>query len=244
MGADAIVDGRLTLGGADARHLGGALRLRPGETLTAVTEDGVEHICKVASATPTAVDAEVLESRPSRMEPRGHLRVAAALLKGDQFERILEAGAEAGAASFQPLLTERVVARPAADRLEGRTRRWATIVRGGAELAHRGHLPAVLPPATLAAAIERADADGLQPLLLYEGTGLRSISSVPLAPIRGVCLLVGPEGGWSDAEVDAAQQAGAEPVTLGPRIMRPLPAAIMALAVILHRTGELQVKED
>jgi 16S rRNA (uracil1498-N3)-methyltransferase len=56
--------------------------------------------------------------------------------------------------------------------------------------------------------------------------------------------MVGPEGGWSEAEVERARHRGAEPVTLGPRIMRPLPAALTALAVVLHRGGELQLKES
>lgn len=242
--ADALSENRLHLGGSDARHVGGALRIRPGEELTAVTPDGMAHLCTVTGATSGNVDAEVVESRPAPAEPRLHVRLAVAFLKGDQLERILEAGAEAGASSFQPLFSERVVARPEPARLESKAARWAGIVRAGAELAHRGRLPLVLEAAGLGEALETAHADGLQPFLLFEGAGLRSLSSVPLAPVRGVCLVVGPEGGWSEAEVDLAQRAGAEAVTLGPRIMRPLPAALLALGVILHRAGELQSKED
>lgn len=240
----AIDSYRLRLTGAQARHLGAALRLRRSERLVAVTADGVEHTCKVLSASPKQVDAEILASAPTQQEPRVHIRLCQALLKGDQFERILEYGAEVGVGSFQPLLTERAIARPDRARLEQRQRRWNEIIRGGAELGRRGRLPELLPPSRIAGALDAAAAAGLQPLLLYEGSGLRSLADVPLAPVRGVCLLIGPEGGWSPAEVKRAEQNGAEPVTLGPRIMRPLPAALVALGVVLQRAGELKPRDE
>ena len=96
------------------------------------------------------------------------------------------------------------------------------------------------PPAEAAAAAASA---GLRVLLLYEAPVLRSLSSAELGD-GGVCLMTGPEGGWSPAEVRLAEQSGALPVSLGPRIMRPLPAVLTAMAVLYHRTGDLQLKED
>ncbi|HEV3231745.1 MAG TPA: RsmE family RNA methyltransferase [Candidatus Dormibacteraeota bacterium] len=228
----------LVLTGETARHLGGALRLRPGEEFVAVAPGGVEHRCRATEATPARVTAEVGAGVRSAREPGVDVRICQALLKGDQLERILEFATELGAAAFQPLLTERVVARPEPAKLAARLPRWRQIVRGAAELGQRGRLPEVLQPATLPDAL----APARQRLLLYEGTGLKSLSDVPLGA-TGISLLVGPEGGWSDAEVELATAAGALPVTLGPRIMRPLPAVMTALAVVLHRAGDLRLKE-
>ncbi|MFN2463236.1 MAG: 16S rRNA (uracil(1498)-N(3))-methyltransferase [Candidatus Dormibacteria bacterium] len=232
----------LALGGEAARHVGGALRARPGEELIAVTPDGIEHLCKVESATPQSVMAIVLSSSPSRREPSRQVRLCQALLKGDQFEDILEYGSELGVTSFQPLLTERTVARPDAERLLQRQDRWSRICQQGAELAQRGKVPVVLPAGDLRQALETAAADGLNVLLLYEGTGLPSLSaSMPAA--GGVCLVVGPEGGWSDDEVMLAAQVGALAVTLGPRITRPLPAGLAAVTIALDRSGDLVLEE-
>jgi 16S rRNA (uracil1498-N3)-methyltransferase len=120
-------------------------------------------------------------------------------------------------------------------------RRWREVVRGAAALGQRGLVPAVLEPATPAEAVVAAVAAGMQAYLLYEGLGLESLSTVAFDTARPVAIIVGPEGGWSEAEVATMHTAGAVPVTLGPRIMRPLPAALAALSVVFHRAGELQL---
>jgi len=240
---DAIQAGRVVVTGADARHLGGALRLRPGEELVAVTPDGTEHLCRAVAATPAAVEAEVVSSAPSRNEPGLRVRLCQALLKGDQLERILEYATEIGAASFQPMVSERTVPRIEPAKAAERLRRWREVVRGAAALGQRGRLPEVLPLATADTALAEARAAGMQAFVLYEGPGLASLSQAPLSG-AGVCLLVGPEGGWAAAEVERLRQGGAVPLTLGPRIMRPLPAAMIALAVLFHRAGELELREE
>jgi 16S rRNA (uracil1498-N3)-methyltransferase len=240
---DAMADGRIRLRGDQARHLGGALRIRPGEELVAVTPDGVEHRCKVISATARDVEAVVLDSAPSRREPSLRIRIAQALLKGDQFDRILEYASELGVESVQPMLTERTVARPEAGKLAGRMDRWRQIVRQGAELGQRGRLPDVLPVATPEEAAAAATAAGFKVLLLYEGTGRSSLSEADLGA-DGVCVMTGPEGGWSEPEVELAEASGAAIVSLGPRIMRPLPAVLAAIGALYHRSGDLQLKED
>jgi 16S rRNA (uracil1498-N3)-methyltransferase len=241
--AGSIDGGELRLTGAEARHLGGALRMQPREELVAVTPDGIEHRCRVTRASATEVVALVLDSSPSRREPSRRVRLCQALLKGDQFDRILEYAGELGVDSVQALITERTVARPDATKLAARRGRWQQIVRQGAELGQRGRLPEVLPAAALADATETATADGLRTFLLYEGPRLPSLAAADLGE-DGVCIIVGPEGGWSEAEVKLAERSGALVVSLGPRVMRPLPAALTALAVIYHRSGDLELMAD
>ena len=145
--------------------------------------------------------------------------------------------------SVQAMLTERTVARPDPKKLDARTERWRQIVRQGAELGQRGRLPEVLPVGSPAEAAETGTASGFKVFLLYEGLGLPSLSAADLGK-NGACIMGGPEGGWSEAEVKLAERLGAEAVSLGPRIMRPLPAALTALAVLYHRSGDLELKED
>src|SRR5258708_2545884 len=239
----AIAGDHLILTGPEARHLGGALRLRPKETMVAVTPDGVEHICEVLSANPKEVLARVIESHASRGEPRLRIRLCQSLPKGDQFDRILEFAGELGVESVQPMITERTVARLDPAKLEVRLQRWRQIARQGAELGQRGRLPEVLPPASLAEALAAATGAGMRAFLLYEGSRLPSLSKAEIGD-DGVCLVIGPEGGWSDAEVKLAERSGAVAVSLGPRVMRPLPAALTAIAVLYHRSGDLELTED
>ncbi len=241
--SSALAGGQLILTGAEARHLGGALRLRPKETLVAVTPDGVEHLCEVLSASAKEVLARVVESRPTRGEPRLRIRLCQSLPKGDQFDRILEVAGELGVESVQPVISERTVARPDPAKLEARLQRWQQIARQGAELGQRGRLPEVLPPASLSGALAAAVGEGMRAFLLYEGSGLPSLSKADMGG-DGVCLVIGPEGGWSEPEVKLAERSGAVAVSLGPRVLRPLPAAVTAIAVLYHRSGDLELKED
>jgi 16S rRNA (uracil1498-N3)-methyltransferase len=217
--------------------------MRPGEEMVAVTPDGIEHHCQVLSANAREVVADVTSSSPSRREPALRLRLCQALLKGDQFDRILEYAAELGVESVQPMVTERTVARPDAGKLASRVDRWRQIARQGAELGQRGRLPEVLPVSSPREAAAAAMSAGLKVFLLYEGPRLPSLSTAALGN-GGVCLMTGPEGGWSPAEVELAEHSGAAAVSLGPRIMRPLPAVLTAIAVLYHRTGDMQAKED
>src|SRR5258708_5826862 len=239
----ALAGGQLILTGAEARHLGGALRLRPKETLVAVTPDGVEHLREVLSASAKEVLARVVETRPTRGEPRLRIRLCQSLPKGDQFDRILEVAGELGVESVQPVISERTVARPDPAKLEARLQRWQQIARQGAELGQRGRLPKVLPPASLSGALAAAVAEGMRAFLLYEGSGLPNLSKADMGG-DGVCLVIGPEGGWSEPEVKLAERSGAVAVSLGPRVLRPLPAAVTAIAVLYHRSGDLELKED
>jgi 16S rRNA (uracil1498-N3)-methyltransferase len=238
--AGALAGERVSVTGADARHLAGVLRVRPGETIVAVTPDGMEHRATVLSASGAEVQAKVVDSALTATEPSLNVRIAAALLKGDQLERMLEYCSEFGAGEFQPILAERAIARLDPEKLEQRSERWRAIVRSAAALGQRGRVPRVLSAEPLVAAARRASEERLQSYLLYEGTGLESLSTVAFDPARGAVLVVGPEGGWSDTEVSASTAAGAVAVTLGPRIMRPLPAALAALSVLFHRAGQLR----
>src|SRR5256885_10596956 len=79
---NALAAGSLRLVGDAARHVGGALRVRPGELIVAVTPDAIEHTCEVETASPGEVRARVVASHPSAKEPGRHVRVCQALLKG------------------------------------------------------------------------------------------------------------------------------------------------------------------
>ena len=239
---DAIVGPRLTLQGIDARHLGGSLRIRSNEEFIAVTGDGVEHRCLVLSANARRVEATVVDSSPALGEASIDVRVCVGLLKGDQLDRIVEYCSEVGVEGIQPLETERTIPQLSTGKVLNRMRRWTEISRYAAELAQRGRLPKVLLPAPPLEAAADARAAGMQTVVLYEGRGLPSLSDVHIQPGSGVCLLVGPEGGWSDREISDLDAAGAAPVTLGPRIMRPLPAILLALGVVYHRAGELSLR--
>jgi 16S rRNA (uracil1498-N3)-methyltransferase len=211
---------RFPLPAAIERQVRAVLRLRNGDRLALLDGDGTEAICRLEDG-----DCVVEERRLSAGEPTHRLTVGQALLKGDALERVVQHGTEVGVAAFQLVLTERCIVRELAPR---RLERLRTIAREAAEQSERGVVPEVLPPVLLSEAVVPGS------VLLFERHEGERLGRTP-APER---VLIGPEGGFTPAEVEAAMTAGAMVLGLGPRILRSETVAVAAAAVILSRTGD------
>ena len=202
------------------RQLRSVLRLRDGERVVLLTGDGTEAVCRLAGA-----ECVVEERRPSGGEPRHRLTVVQALLKGDGLERVVQHATEVGVAVFRLAVTERSVARELSPRKLERLR---AIAREAAEQSERGRVPEVHPPVPLRDLL-RAPA-----VMLLERHDARRLSDLP----PPAAVLIGPEGGFSPAEVEVARDAGVELAGLGARILRSETVAIAAAAAILSRTDD------
>ena len=216
------------------------LRLRPGAALVLLNGDGLEYSVELAVLDARRAVGQVLAGSRNETEPRAAVTLYAAPLKGDHFAYTLQKATEIGAAAFVPVLTARTIAGEAS---AGKVERWQRIVREAAEQARRGRVPPVRPPVALAEAVRLATAGPA--LILWEAEakqGLRETITALLvargmAPALG--LFIGPEGGFSPAEVAQAREAGIVPVTLGARILRAETAAAVATALALAALGEM-----
>ena len=202
------------------RQVGRVLRLRDGEQLVVLAGDGVELICRLEAGS-----CIVVERRDAAGEATHRLTVAQALLKGDGLEEVVRQGTELGVAAFRLVVTERCVARELSERKLERLR---TIARESAEQSERGRVPEVHPPVPLDAVFTSGAA-----LLAERSDGRRLRDLEPPA-----LIVVGPEGGFSPAELDAAARSGVELAGLGPRILRSRTVAVAVAAAVLSRTGD------
>jgi len=228
----------VTLPTEAAHHARTVLRLRVGEE--ALVHDGAGGGARVAltEVGPKAVQARVVERFAVHTEPRLRITVAQALPKtADKVDQVLQHGTEVGAAGFLFFPAQRSVARlEGRDKVERRVERWRAIVQGAAEQSGRGVLPTVEWLTGGEALAERLSGCGAS-LTLHEsaGTPLRvALSPPPAAAAADLCLVVGPEGGLTEAEVVRFAAAGAAAVSLGPRVLRTETAALVALAQILY----------
>jgi 16S rRNA (uracil1498-N3)-methyltransferase len=186
------------------------------------------------------------------------------MLKGQRFEWILQKGTELGVSTFVPIETRRTVARPSA-RWDHKRSRWERIVREAAEQSGRGRLPRLADPIPFAEACREAATCDLA-LIPWEGQGgvprttgpTRTTDAATAASPRregqglagvlrasdvspqSVALLIGPEGGLEEEEIDLARRTGLRAVTLGPRILRAETAALAAATIVLSELGEMQ----
>jgi 16S rRNA (uracil1498-N3)-methyltransferase len=248
-------DGRLRLEGPAAHYLLTVLRLRAGETFAAATENrGNDRICRIEEAERRALTAVVIGERAAAPEPPVAVRLFCGWPKGDKLDLIIQKGTELGVAAFTPVLTERSVPRPPADRLAPRLARWRAIAREASEQSGRAVIPSIEGPATLAevARALAADAPPVRAFLLWEKETSRGLmeaigvvsggdAPAPLTPLAppAVSLITGPEGGLTAGEVEELIAAGAQPVTLGPRILRAETAALAAASLTLAVLGDL-----
>jgi 16S rRNA (uracil1498-N3)-methyltransferase len=205
---------RVEIRGPDARHLARSLRARPGERISVVQPEGRLLSVRLTAVDPGLVVGEVEEETPHEPEPEREVTMAVAMLPAPALDLTLSRCTEVGAAAFLLVGAERSVGRGA------RPERWAGICREAAMLAGRLRVPEVRGPLSFAEAWSSA----VEPRLLHR-------SGPPLEPIEGpATLFVGPEGGWSPAELElaAGRLAG-----LGPRNLRADTAALVGLTLAL-----------
>lgn len=227
---------RAAITGADARHIAGALRMRPGEELTLCNGRGDDFACVIESASTDRVELKVLYKAPTASEPTLRVTLYQGLPKGDKLEWIIQKAVELGVSAIVPVVTRRSVAR-ADGKEEKKRQRWQRIADEAAGQSGRGILPAVSAPIPFREALTRLEKENT--LVFYEGGGapLRELVS---PDTRELSILVGPEGGFEKEEVEAVLAAGGRAATLGKRILRCETAPVAALSALMLLSGNME----
>jgi 16S rRNA (uracil1498-N3)-methyltransferase len=218
---------RVTLDGPEAHHLLHVGRATVGQGVTLFDGSGAEFAAVVEKLGRTTVDLRIVERIELDRELRFTLVVGIALPKGDRQKWLVEKLTELGVATLVPLATERGVAQPTAGALD-RLRR--SVIEASKQCG-RNRLMHVAEPQAWSEWITQAP-DARRILAHPDGLPLGELKLNPPQPTR---LAIGPEGGFTDAEVAAAIAAGWQTVALGPRILRVETAAVALAAAITVR---------
>ena len=211
------------LPGGIAHQVLAVLRLRDGDEITLLDGAGGSLRCRLEHG-----DCLVLERAEAAGEPKHRITVWQALLKGDHLEPVVRHGTELGIARFGLFVSERCVVRELSSR---RLVRLRAVAREATEQSERGIVPPVDEPVTLSEALKAAAPGSV---LLFERHGGKRLTELDPPP----SVFIGPEGGFSAAEVEAAERAGLAIAGLGPRILRSETVAVAVAAAVLSRTGD------
>lgn len=235
---DVRAGGEYLLDGTEGRHAGVVQRRGPGERVDVVDGAGVRLVGRVRTAGPDGVRIEVDEVvvEPA---PVPRLVLVQALAKGDRDELAIEAATEVGVDVVVPWQAERSVVVWRGERAQKSRARWIGTVRTATKQARRARTPVVeqaVDGAGLVARVAAVVAAGGVAVVLHESaTG--PLRELPLPAAGEVLVVVGPEGGISDREVEALTAGGALVCRLGPHVLRTSTAGPVALALIADRLG-------
>jgi len=227
------VGGTAVIDGDEGFHAATVRRIRLGEALVISDGAGTVADCVVIGVDKRRLLARI-EKRRSAPQPTPKVTVVQAIPKLERAELAIELATEAGADEFVAWQASRCVARWDAERAANGLRRWRAVTRSAARQSRRAWIPEVSGPMStdqLGAYIgERVDA-GAAALVLHESAS-RALREVPVAQADSIILVVGPEGGLSETEVDMLAVAGAVAVRLGPTVLRTSTAAAIALGAL------------
>jgi 16S rRNA (uracil1498-N3)-methyltransferase len=232
----------VVLTGDVAHQMRRVLRLAPGARVTLLDGEGSSYEAEVLAVTNRDVRLAVMGRADAAGEPGVRIVLHQAVLKGERFEWALQKGTEIGVSAFAPLVTERTIIDDL-HAVEGKRERWQRIIREAAEQCGRGRAPVLLPGQLLRNAVKSPAGEETLRLIPWEGERSlklgEALRACNLAPDARIELFVGPEGGFTDAEIDWAQRHGVKPVTLGPRVLRAETAGLVATTAILYHAGEV-----
>lgn len=228
----------IEVGGEEAHHAVKSKRLAAGDSVglldgrgrvATARIEGVEKAGKGDWRLRLAV-GEVEQAEPVRP----WLEIVAAAPKGPRLEGMIDQLSQAGASSWRPLASDRVVVDPR----EGKLDRMGRVAKEAAKQCGRAYLMAIGGRMTLARALAAPDEDGAKARVLIADAGGAPISKALAGePGGSVRVLVGPEGGWTDEERALAIAGGATAVGLGPHVLRTETAAVVAAALVRAATG-------
>lgn len=234
---DADIGGeRLTIGERTAHYIGRVLRLRPGDAVIVFDGRGRERRATIERLEKKRAELELGTGIEPLPEPATSLTLVQALVKADAMDAIVQKATELGVGAIRPVRTDFSVVKLDAERAGRRVEHWSRVARSACEQSGRHSPPAVHTPARL---------DDVLPALSEHDRRIAfQPDAAPLArcetrPVSRVCLLLGPEGGFSAAELEAVEAAGFARFRLGPRILRADTAAVAACTLAQTFWGDL-----
>lgn len=237
---DSIGGSSAILNGEEAYHVTRVLRLRPGDEVYLFDGCGLEYRCRIQRLQKEGIEMEVIERLAGKPESPLRLTLAQSLLKGEKFDWVIQKATELGVSRIVPLATDHADVRIGSDPVSRRLDRWRRISLEALKQCGRRKLVEIVPPVSLGELLDEESGEKGAKLAFTESGGMPMSDAIEaLAAARDVMAIIGPEGGWSVAELALFELKGVKSLTLGPRVLRSETAAIVTLALIQHIAGDL-----
>ncbi len=226
----------LQLPDAAVRHVIRALRLQPGAELTLFDGRGGEYVARLMRTERNQAWVRVETHRQREAESPLEVTLVQGISRGERMDYAIQKAVELGVCAIAPVFTERSVVQLKGERADKRQSHWQGIAQSACEQCGRNRVPTLHAPIALNQWLQQWQGE--------LGLTLSPVAQPALAdlpfPKQPLAVLIGPEGGLTDAEVQFAQQRGFQAVRLGPRVLRTETAAVAVLAAIQTLWGDLR----
>lgn len=237
----AVKGQEIRLTGEDYNHIRNVLRMKNGEEITVCDGEGTDYHCVLEEFGQNLVSVRVLSQAPSGTELPVRLVLFQGMPKKDKMELIIQKAVELGAYEIVPVMTRRTVVKlEDAKKEQKKLERWQAIAKAAAMQSMRGIIPRVKPVMGYGQALEYAMSLDMV-LVPYEcASGVEHTKQV-IKNVRGKSsagIFIGPEGGFCEEEISQAAGMGAEPVTLGHRILRTETAGLTMLSLLMFEAEQ------
>ena len=217
-----------------SQHIARALRMQAGAELLLFNGRGGQYpaVLYRAGKKQVSVHGGRAAAGGAGVAPGDHLGIAVS--RGERMDWVIQKATELGVSSVTPLFTERTEVKLRGERADKKTRHWQKIAISACEQCGRNRLPDIAGLSELSAWLGNTDGRS-QAGITPSGWPVDSSATPPAS----IALLIGPEGGLSEAEVDAAELAGYQSLRLGPRVLRTETAPLAALAILQAKWGDM-----
>ncbi|MDT8397303.1 MAG: 16S rRNA (uracil(1498)-N(3))-methyltransferase [Pseudomonadales bacterium] len=217
-----------------SHYLAHVLRLMPADPLILFNDEGREFSASIADISKKQVRVQILEEGQAGTESPLHTHLALGISRGERMDYAIQKSTELGVSEITPLFTEHGEVKLSSERSAKRQAHWQQIAISACEQSGRVSVPVIHAPLGLERWLPALNG-GTR--LLFHHHQEQTLPKV--RPAGPIILLIGPEGGFSAAELALARQADFVTVRLGPRVLRTETAPVVALSVLQYRWGDL-----
>ena len=233
----ALIPGeQIELSGEQSHYVARVLRLRAGDPVQVFDGDGSRHAATIVETRAKRAALRVGDALAPGPESPLAITLGQCISSAEKMDWTIEKAVELGVAEIQPLVSSRSVVRLDAQRAQRRTEHWRRLIVAACMQCGRDRLPVLAPPAPLAQWLTPRPPGVTAVALVPDGRVRLSRIELPAATVH---LLIGPESGLADDELEAARSAGFIEASLGPRVLRTETAGLAAMALLQARAGDL-----
>jgi len=237
-----IQSNMITITGEDVKHIKNVLRLVEQDEICLCDKQGTDYLVRITDLSKEKVKCEIIESKPSNTEPPVEIILYQGIPKATKMDLIIQKSTEIGVSKIVPVITSRTIVKiQDMKKEEKKLERWSKIAEESAKQSRRGIIPEISQIHTFNDMIKVVKDNGLI-IVPYENEQKMGIKEVlKNKTSKKINIVIGPEGGFEEDEVQILKSIDASIVSLGPRILRTETAGFVTAALVLYELGDLGV---